>query len=79
MPKRVVVNPGDIYRKVSAPHSVWRVDRILEYGDIPPHVRLVEHGGNFRTMTVARSALLDYREYKLLESAPPEELPAQQS
>ncbi|GHU01527.1 hypothetical protein FACS1894186_4410 [Alphaproteobacteria bacterium] len=51
------VKIGDIFLKVGKVGSHWVVDRIMEYPDIPAHVRLVEQGGNERTVTVALSTL----------------------
>ncbi len=71
MPKKLPVTTGDRFVKAGNPPSHWTVDRTLEYPDIPPHVRLVEQGGNHRTITVALSALLDQRSYRPMAAAPP--------
>ncbi len=55
----ISVNPGDIFVKNDRVISRFVVDRLLTYTDIPPHVRLIEQGGNERTVTVALQTLLD--------------------
>ena len=63
MPK-VPVQPNDVYQKASGLSSKWVVERVIEFPDLPLHVRLNEQGGNERTVTVALSALLDTRQWK---------------
>jgi hypothetical protein len=63
MSKKPTVHSGDLFVKHGNPPSYWVVDQTLEYSDIPPHVRLIEQGGNHRTVTVALSALMDGRSY----------------
>ena len=67
------VQPNDVYQKASGLSSKWLVERIIEFPDLPLHVRLNEQGGNERTVTVALSALLDTRQWKLVKSAMPQE------
>lgn len=55
------VQPKEVFRKVNGIESVWIVERLLEFPGAPLHVRLVEKGGNDRTVTVALSQLLDTR------------------
>ena len=55
MPK-ISVQPNDVYQKASGLYSKWLVERIIEFPDLPLHVRLNEQGGNERTVTVALSA-----------------------
>lgn len=52
------VSPGDIFRKAGTYGGEWVVERVFDYPDIPPHVRLVERQGA-RAMTVAVSMLFD--------------------
>lgn len=55
------ISPGDVFRKVGN-GADWVVEKVFEYNDIPPHVRLTERIGaraGARTMTVAASMLLD--------------------
>jgi hypothetical protein len=54
----VEVAPGDIFRKAGTYGGEWVVERVFDYPDIPPHVRLVERQGA-RAMTVAVSMLFD--------------------
>ena len=68
MPK-VSVQPNDVYQKASGLSSKWLVERIIEFPDLPLHVRLNEQGGNERTVTVALSALLDTRQWKPVKTA----------
>ena len=68
MPK-TSVQPNDIYQKASGLSSKWLVERIIEFPDLPLHVRLNEQGGNERTVTVALSALLDTRQWKPVRTA----------
>lgn len=58
------VQPNDVFQKASGLTSKWLVERIIEFPDLPLHVRLNEQGGNERTVTVALSALLDPRQWK---------------
>ncbi|MBR1945349.1 MAG: hypothetical protein IJ846_03555 [Alphaproteobacteria bacterium] len=67
------VQPNDVYQKASGLSSKWLVERIIEFPDLPLHVRLNEQGGNERTVTVALSALLDPRQWKLVKAAEPQE------
>ena len=55
----ISVNPGDVFVKNDRVISRFVVERLLTYTDIPPHVRLIERGGNERTVTVALQTLLD--------------------
>jgi len=63
------VQPNDIFQKASGLSSKWLVERIIEFPDLPLHVRLNEQGGNERTVTVALSALLDTRQWKPIKIA----------
>ncbi len=65
------VQPNDIFQKASGLASKWVVDRVIEFPDLPLHVRLVEQGGNERTVTVALSALLDTRQWQAVKTANP--------
>lgn len=67
------VQPNDVYQKASGLSSKWLVERIIDFPDLPLHVRLNEQGGNERTVTVALSALLDTRQWKLVKPAVPQE------
>lgn len=53
------VKPGDVYVKNDRVESYFKVEKVLEDMCPAPHVRLVEQGGNFRTITVALAVLLD--------------------
>ncbi len=63
------VQPNDVFQKASGITSKWLVERIIEFPDLPLHVRLQEQGGNDRTITVALSALLDPRQWKAVKLA----------
>ncbi len=67
------VQPNDVFQKASGLTSKWLVERVIEFPDLPLHVRLNEQGGNERTVTVALSALLDPHQWRLVESAVPSE------
>ncbi|MGN1079461.1 MAG: hypothetical protein ACI4TE_04735 [Alphaproteobacteria bacterium] len=69
------VQPNDVFQKASGLSSKWLVERVIEFPDLPPHVRLNEQGGNERTVTVALSALLDPRQWKSVKITPPQEKP----
>jgi hypothetical protein len=58
------VKAGDLYVKTNGIDSVWKVERILDFGDIPLHVRLVEQGGNNRTATISYNTLIDTKFWK---------------
>ena len=74
---KISVQPNDVYQKANGLSSKWLVERIIEFPDLPLHVRLNEQGGNERTVTVALSALLDTRQWKPVKSSsvPEEEEP----
>ena len=63
------VQPNDVFQKTNGLSSKWLVERIIEFPDLPLHVRLNEQGGNERTVTVALSALLDTRQWKPVKIA----------
>lgn len=63
------VQPNDVFQKASGLTSKWLVERVIEFPDLPLHVRLNEQGGNERTVTVALSALLDPRQWKPVKTA----------
>lgn len=52
------VKKGDVFRKTGTYGGDWVVERVFEYPDIPPHVRMVERKGG-RAMTVAAAMLFD--------------------
>ena len=65
------IYPGDVFRKVGN-GADWVVEKVFEYNDIPPHVRLTERIGaraGARTMTVAASMLLDADSFTQISSA----------
>ena len=68
MPK-LSVQPNDIYQKANGLTSKWVVERIIDFPNLPLHVRLNEQGGNERTITVALSALTDVRQWRLVKAA----------
>lgn len=70
------VQPNDVFQKASGLTSKWLVERVIEFPDLPPHVRLNEPGGNERTVTVALSALLDPRQWKSVKVSAPQEKPS---
>ena len=58
------IKVGDFYTKTNGIDSLWKVERILDFGDIPLHVRLVEQGGNNRTATISYNTLVDTKFWK---------------
>ncbi|MCL2673099.1 MAG: hypothetical protein FWF01_01770 [Alphaproteobacteria bacterium] len=59
------VKVGQTYIKTGrGVDSYWEVEHILEYVDLPMHARLVERGGNERTITVATAVLEDPKQWK---------------
>ena len=67
-----MVKSGDVFVKNDRVESYFKVDRILEDMCPTPHVRLIEQGGNFRTVTVALSVLLDERFWRRQDPENPE-------
>ena len=63
------IQPNDVFQKASGLASKWVVDRVIEFPDLPLHVRLIEQGGNERTVTVALSTLLDPRQWRVIKMA----------
>lgn len=63
----ITVNKGDVFEKAGRSYSKYIVDKMMTYADIPPHVRLIEQGGNDRTVTVALATLLDEKYWKRSE------------
>lgn len=61
---KITVQPGDTFVKVNGSGSVWKIERVLEYPDLLPHIRLIEHGGNGRTATIALPTLMDQRMWR---------------
>lgn len=63
------VKAGDSFMKTGKNASVWVVEKVLNMYE-PTHVRLVEQGGNERTMTVSLSTLMDEQYWKSTNPAP---------
>lgn len=55
---------GDVFCKLGASQSYWAVEKVFEYADIPPHVRLVSMGERRRNITVALSTLFDTKQFR---------------
>ncbi len=66
MTKEDELKSGTIYQKVDGFLSKWMVDKVFHYDDIPDHVRLIEQGGNERTVTVALTSLTDIKQWRLV-------------
>ncbi len=58
------VEPGDVFVKPGLSPIRWSVERMFDYTDIPPHVRLISLNDGRRTITVALSTLLDPRQFR---------------
>lgn len=63
------IQPDDVFQKTNGLTSKWTVERILEFPDIPVHVRLVEQGGNERIITIAMATLLDTQQWACIKKA----------
>ncbi|MBP5534311.1 MAG: hypothetical protein J6Y03_02250 [Alphaproteobacteria bacterium] len=57
--KNLNLEPGSVFVKNDCVPSTFIVEKILDFSPAPMHVRLKEHGGNGRTITVALETLLD--------------------
>ena len=57
--KRQDLEPGTVFIKNDKVPSTFILDKLLDFSPAPMHVRLKEHGGNGRTITVALETLLD--------------------
>ena len=53
------IRPKDVFKKVHSIESLWLVDWVFDFPGMPEHVRLIEQGGNDRTVTVTLSQLFD--------------------
>lgn len=62
------IQKGDTFFKMDS-QSYWVVQELLHFPAVPMHVRLVERGGNQRTVTLAARELLDRRKYELKAAA----------
>ena len=56
---KLSLEPGSVFVKNDKVPSTFIVDRVLDFSPAPMHVRLKEHGGNGRTITVALETLKD--------------------
>ena len=63
--KEYDVHPGDLFEKVGYDGVVWEVERLLEFHDLPPHLRLSTRTEP-RKLTFAVSAVLDHRLFRPL-------------
>ena len=59
--KKLNLEPGNVFVKNDKVPSTFIVEKVLDFSPAPMHVRLREHGGNGRTITVALETLLDER------------------
>ena len=51
------VQPNDVFQKASGLTSKWLVERVIEFPDLPLHVRLNEQGGNERNSATTRGVV----------------------
>ena len=56
---KLELEPGSVFVKNDKVPSVFIVDKVMDFSPAPLHVRLKEHGGNGRTITVAVDTLLN--------------------
>ncbi len=61
-----MIQPGDRYLRLGNPSTKWVVERLMEFDNQPPHVRLIQDGFS-RTITVALSALDDEGQFQRLD------------
>lgn len=62
--RRRSVSVGDHFVKVGDPmQHVWRVEHIQEYGDLPPHTKILELKTG-QMITISVSALSDSRLFR---------------
>ena len=64
---KLSVSPKMVFQKLGDYPSTWEVERMIDYPDLPEHVRLTEIGGGARTMTIALSILSDPKEWKIMK------------
>lgn len=64
MTQKQNVQSGDLFMKAGTPPSKWIVDRMLDFPNMPPHVRLIQYDNRRRTITVALSTLLDSAHFR---------------
>ncbi len=60
------IQPGDKYIRNGNPPTTWVVDRVMEFNNHPPHVRLTKVN-SMRTITFALSALADKHQFQRLD------------
>ncbi len=65
MPEHMI-QPGDRYLRLGNPSTKWVVERLMEFDNQPPHVRLIQDGFS-RTITVALSVLDDEGQFQRLD------------
>lgn len=61
------VKIGDCYIRQNGSNSVWEVEMIFEYADMPPHVRLHEIGTS-RVVTFARNVLESGNQFRFVQN-----------
>lgn len=66
MPKRPI-QVGDCFIRQNGSNSMWEVERIFEYPDMPHHVRLREIG-TARVVTFALNVLDSGIQFRLVQS-----------
>lgn len=60
------VKVGDCFIRLNGSNSVWKVERIFEYTDMPHHARLHEIGTS-RVVTFALNVLDSGSQFRLIE------------
>ena len=67
--QKMSVNLGDRYTKAGSPAIVWTISRILEDGNLIPHVVLAHEGRPDRQITLSVPALEMASLYTTLKSS----------
>ena len=62
------IRPGDRFVKAEDKKVVWVVDRVVNFPDLPPHLRLRIEGENKHIRTFSVSAVLDGRLFQKVKS-----------
>ena len=61
-----LVQPGDRFLRKGNPPSSWKIERLMEFPDMPLHVRLFREDRPSQTIVIAASVLDDPKEFNRL-------------
>ena len=62
------VKPGDRFIRLGPYETVWVVTRLLDMGDMPPHLHLTPEGSGPRVLTFSLAAVHDEKLFKRLDN-----------